>query len=85
MKKHFLFISCEEAQHICDKAQYGEATFWERFKLSIRLTYCNMTKSYSKRNSTLTKTIDESNVKCLKAEERQKLQDKFNQELTKHQ
>ena len=44
MKKSILFISCEEAHHICDKNQYGEATAWERFKLGIRLSWCKITE-----------------------------------------
>jgi hypothetical protein len=42
MKKSFLFISCQEAKHICDKSQYDEATGWERLKLGIRLIWCKL-------------------------------------------
>ena len=85
MKKKFLFISCEEAKHICDKAQYGEATNWERAKLNMRLMWCHITKNYSKNNRKLTKAIQETDVNCLKKYELEKLQKEFNQELSKHQ
>ena len=85
MKKSFLFISCDEAKHICDKKQYGEATLLERLKLSFRLQYCKLTKAYSKNNNKLTDAIEKAEVKCLKSEERKKLQKNFEQELTKHQ
>jgi hypothetical protein len=78
MEKRFLFISCEEAKHICDKSQYGEATLWEKFKLNIRLSWCKFTRAYTKRNRTLTKTIKSSKVECLKLQEQQKLKEKFN-------
>jgi hypothetical protein len=78
MEKRFLFISCEEAKHICDKSQYGEATLWEKFKLNIRLSWCKFTRAYTKRNRTLTKTIKSSKVECLKHQEQQKLKEKFN-------
>lgn len=84
MKKSFLFISCDEAKQICDKSQYGEATIWERFKLSIRLMYCRITKVYSKNNKKLSEVVEKAEVTCLKNEERKKIQDKFEQELTKH-
>jgi len=83
MKKSILFISCEEAHHICDKNQYGEATFWERVKLGIRLSWCKITKAYTKRNNQLTEAIQNSKVDCLKAAELQKLQEQFQKELAR--
>lgn len=82
MEKRFLFITCEEAKHICDKSQYGEATLWEKFKLNIRLSWCKITRAYTKRNKALTKTIKSSNIDCLKLEEQQLLKEKFNSQLT---
>lgn len=81
MKKRFLFITCEEAQHICDKSQYGEATFWEKIKLNIRLSWCKITRAYTKRNKTLTKTMKSSKVDCLKQHEQQELKEKFENQL----
>lgn len=85
MKKRFLFISCDEAKHICDKKQYGEASGWERVKLGLRLMWCQFTKSYSKDNNKLTEVLEKTEVNCLKNIERQKLQEQFNKELSKHQ
>ena len=84
MKKSFLFVSCKEAKHICDKKQYNEASVWERMKLSIRLSWCRFTKAYSKDNNKLTQVIKKSEINCLKHDERSKLQQQFNQELAKH-
>ena len=85
MKKSFLFISCDEAKHICDKTQYGESTRWERIKLSLRLSWCKFTKAYSKGNTKLTDALQKANVNCLKNDELDKLNKKFEQELIKHQ
>lgn len=85
MKKSFLFISCDEAKHICDKTQYGETTEWERLKLGIRLFWCKFTKSYSQNNNKLTEVVEKAEVNCLKSKERKKLQKEFEKELTKHQ
>ncbi len=85
MKKSFLFISCEEAKHICDKTQYGESTGWERLKLGIRLSWCKFTKAYSKNNHKLTNVMKQGEVNCLKKDERNRLQEQFEKELTKHQ
>ena len=83
MKKSILFISCEEAHHICDKKQYGEATRWERIKLGIRLSWCKITKAYTAKNNKLTETIQNAKMDCLKDKELQKLQQTFEAELSK--
>ncbi|BAO74824.1 hypothetical protein [Winogradskyella sp. PG-2] len=85
MKKSFLFVSCEEAQHICDKRQYGEATGWERVKLGLRLSWCRITKAYSKNNNKLSQVVEKAEVNCMKKDERKKLQEQFEKELAKHQ
>ena len=81
MKKSFLFITCEEAHHICDKSQYGEASFWERVKLSIRLSWCQVTRNYTKKNRALTKAMKSSEVECLKDNEMDALKSQFQKEL----
>jgi hypothetical protein len=85
MKKNFLFISCEEAKHICDKTQYNEATLLERFKLKLRLSWCHLTKSYLEQNSLLTESIHKAGIDCLNLSEKERLQKKFNAELAKQQ
>lgn len=82
MKKNKLFISCEEAQLICDKTQYGEASLIEKIKLSMRLSWCHITRSYSKKNSTLTTVVKNSNIEYLKTHELKTLSEKFTQQLT---
>lgn len=74
MKTSFLFISCQEAFLICDKAQYGDATLWERIKLSIRLSWCRISRAYSKKNNELTETINEANICALSPQEREEMQ-----------
>lgn len=81
MRKNFLFISCEEAFHICDKAQYGEATLIEKIKLNLRYFWCRFTKTYVNRNKKLTHAIKIANVQSLHQNERQQLLERFNQQL----
>lgn len=81
MKKSKVFISCDEAYEICDKAQYNEATLWEKFKLNLRYLWCSWTKSYVAKNKKLTKTLNSAKVDCLKAEEKKQLQQQFNNHL----
>lgn len=84
MKKRFLFISCEEAQHICDKAQYNEASTWEKIKLNIRLSWCRITRAYYKRNTKLTNVVKSAKTECLDPKVREAMELKFKEELAKH-
>ncbi|OIQ28085.1 MAG: hypothetical protein BM564_10165 [Bacteroidetes bacterium MedPE-SWsnd-G2] len=81
MKRKFLFISCEEAQEICDKSQYGEATAWEKLKLNLRYLYCSITRKYVKRNKKLSDSINQAPLDCLQKEELNALQKEFNLKL----
>lgn len=85
MKKSFLFISCEEAKHICDKRQYAEATTLERIKLALRLSWCRITRAYSSKNNKLTKALQKAEVSYLRNDERSRLQQQFEEELAKYQ
>jgi len=84
MKKKPLFISCDEAKHICDKAQYDEASFWEKIKLGIRLSWCSVTKKYNKRNVKLSNILESTETECLSPKEKKDMELKFKEELTKH-
>jgi chorismate synthase len=58
-------MPCDEANHVCDKTQYKEATLWEKIKLNIHLLYCRACRKYTTNNAKLTKKIKESKVECL--------------------
>lgn len=79
--KSYLFISCDEAKHICDKAQYNEASFWEKLKLNIRYLWCHVTKSYVNRNKKLTKAVTSSRIECLKNSEKLQLKKALQEKL----
>ncbi len=78
-----LFVTCEEAKHICDKNQYGEASIIEVIKLNVRLIYCKVTRAYSKRNTKLTKTIHKSNIHTISASQKKVMKHQLHKELSK--
>jgi len=78
-----LFVSCEQAKFICDKNQYGEASFMEIVKLNIRLLYCKVTRVYSKRNTKLTKTIKKSEVQYIDSSKKEEMKKLLQKELSK--
>lgn len=51
------FVKCDEATCICDKTQYKEAGFWEKFKLSFHLMTCKHCKVYTKQNKVVSKVL----------------------------
>ena len=83
MSKSSFFISCEEANHNCDKKQYREASFFEKIKLVIHLAYCRACRKYSKNNSKLTELVHREDVDCLEEKEKQVLRQAFQEELSK--
>lgn len=82
--KNKFFISCEEAKHICDKSQYGEASFWERVKLSVRLSWCRITRGYSSKNNKLTKLVNKSDIDAIEKDKKDEMQRKLQEEMSKY-
>jgi len=82
-KKTKIFINCAEAKQICDKAQYNEATWWERFRLGIRLLYCGVTQQYVKQNKKLTQLVKTKDVVCMSKKCKAELKDNFQEKLQK--
>jgi len=74
-----ILVPCKEANHVCDKIQYEEASFWEKIKLSMHLIYCRACRKYSINNNRLSNTIKTSKVACLD----KKCKDAMKKELDK--
>lgn len=74
-------ITCDEATTICDKNQYGEATFTDKLKLQLHILTCKICSQYSKQNALLTKIYKrkakadqtETKSRCMSNEEKEKL------------
>ena len=78
-------LSCQDANHTCDKNQYKEASFWEKVMLSLHLIYCRACRKYSSRNLKLTKAVNNAKIECLDNTSKEKLKATFDKELAKHQ
>lgn len=74
-----VILPCDEANHVCDKTQYKDATLWEKIKLNIHLIYCRACRKYTVNNTKLTKAIKKSEVECLD----KKCKDSMKKELNK--
>ncbi|GAA3616665.1 hypothetical protein Q4Q39_00945 [Flavivirga amylovorans] len=84
MSKSKIFIPCDDANHVCDKTQYKEASLWEMIKLNIHLIYCRACRKYTKNNTKLTKAIKKSDVECLDKKSKLSMKLDFEKVLKEH-
>ena len=76
-----LKTECHEANHICDKNQYKEATFMEKMRLNIHLIYCRACRKYSMRNSKLTKAVNNPTVQTVSTSEKEAMKQRLQEQL----
>lgn len=74
------FISCEKANHVCDKSQYKEASFLEKMKLTLHLAYCSACRKYTRNNAKLTAFLNKGQTLILPTEKKQL----FKQQIEEH-
>jgi len=82
MGKIKFIIPCDEANHVCNKTQYKDATLWEKIKLNIHLIYCRACREYTKNNAKLTKTIKKADVECLSTDSKAEMKKEFERVLS---
>ena len=76
-----LKTKCQEANHICDKTQYKEASFWEKVKLNIHLIYCSVCRKYSARNGKLTKAIKKPRVETISMDDKKVMKSRIHEQV----
>ncbi|CAM4272839.1 hypothetical protein [Gillisia limnaea] len=82
-KRKSLFIDCSEAAFNCDKAQYNEASFYEKIKIHLHILLCKPCKNYTKKNTKLTKLIAKSNLKTCSEDEKKVWKEEIKNQSTK--
>lgn len=80
-----LFLKCDEANYVCDKSQYNEASFFEKVKLTIHLIYCKYCREYSSKNAKLTTCVEKSKVECLDNSVKKEMKVNLKKELVNQQ
>jgi hypothetical protein len=75
--KNKLLISCEETAHRIDKAQYGEASLWEKLTVNIHNVYCKLCHGYAAKNKKLTQLFKSANLRSLTSEQKSKMKEKL--------
>ena len=72
-----MMISCEKAANICDKAQYKEASVWEKIELKFHLFMCTNCAKHSVKNKKLTSLCNQARLAILSEEDKKKMKDTF--------
>ncbi|MEP2281158.1 hypothetical protein [Maribacter sp.] len=72
-----MMISCEKAANICNKAQYEEASRWDKIKLKFHLLMCKTCAKHSKDNTKLTSLCNQARLAVLSDEEKKKMKENF--------
>ncbi|MBU3821198.1 hypothetical protein KO566_03925 [Flavobacteriaceae bacterium XHP0103] len=80
-KKINIKVPCSEANHVCDKSQYNEASLWEKIKLNFHLLYCKACRKYTNNNKKLSDTIKKSNVECMDKKRKECMKTEFEKAL----
>lgn len=78
-----LFVDCEDARTICDKAQYKEANYWEIFKLQFHNAFCKKCSKHTVSNTKLSSLCSEANLKRLDKNAKEKIRKTIILELNK--
>lgn len=66
-------ISCKEAVEICNKSQYREAGWRQRYQLWVHLLFCKACARFSRRNKKLSHLCTEAEIRQLTEQEKQQL------------
>lgn len=69
--------ACEKAALRCNKAQYNEATFLEKVKLSLHLLVCRACAKNTKNNNRLTHLCKKAHLASLDAKEKKEMKKKL--------
>ncbi len=78
-------LTCNEATTICDKAQYGEASFYEKIQLNWHLIVCKICSMYTKQNSKMSDIFKmkaancKTETRCLSAKDKDALKEQLRQ------
>lgn len=75
------FIDCTKAKRCCDKVQYQEASFLEKWKLKIHILYCKACKKYTQNNSKLSSLLKEASIKTCTEKEKRNFKEQINRNL----
>lgn len=76
-------ISCKQAAETCDKAQYKEASNWQKFLMKLHHIVCRICRVQSKKNAKLTEAINKADLKTLPSEKKEAIKIRLHEEMNR--
>lgn len=76
-----LKINCQEGKMLCDKNQYNETSLLEKIKLNLYLVVCGECRSYTSRNTKLSKAVKSPSVHKVTASEKDLMKQRLQEQL----
>ena len=70
-----IMMNCEEAQQICTKNQYKEASWREKLGLLMHLFICKTCGAFSRKNARLTQLCDQASLHSLSQADKERLKE----------
>ncbi len=70
-------ISCDEAAVICNKNQYGEASFVDKLKFRFHVFLCKTCSVFTKKNTHLTTLCEKANLQGLSEQEKLRMKEQL--------
>ena len=74
-------ISCEEAEEICNRAQYNEASLLEKMKLLLHTFMCKICARFTKENNELTALCQKAALKGFSEAEKTEMKQQLKKNL----
>jgi len=78
-----ILFNCSEAAHICDKSQYQESSFFERFLMKLHQMMCRVCREHSSENTKLTEIIEKADLKTMPEDKKENIRKIIQQEISK--
>lgn len=78
-----LFVDCNDARLICNKAQYKDANLWEIFKLQFHNAFCPKCRKHTANNNKLSSLCAGANLKRMDKDAKEDIKKLIELELKK--
>jgi DNA-binding GntR family transcriptional regulator len=77
-----VMIKCDEAANVCDKAQYKEASAWEKLTMKFHHLMCRICRQHSLQNTKLTQLLKKSKVRTLNKAQKEAIKERLRKEMS---
>ena len=68
-------MNCEDAQQICTKNQYKEASWREKVGLLMHILICKTCGAFSRKNTRLTRLCDQASLHAMSKSDKEHMKD----------